>query len=474
MAELVAGTRYEDMPLEVVETARLLILDTLACQIGGYQTDLGSMATELARSEGGNPAATIVGAGELVSAPAAAVANARFGATLDGESTFGAVHCVSHHGNAAVAAALAMGEEEGRSGKELIAAVAIGFDVGARVGAAMGPPSRVPQTGHLVPTRMGHGPVPYMAAAAATAHALRLDAEFVSHAFGITGLYVPIAPEKWLDVETPPLMKSADAGWQALGGLTAARLAARGATGFEAIFEGEHSLWKMLDVDGCDYDLLLGDLGRKWLIQDVTFKPWPCQRWMHYSLTAFHRLLKEEGYRPEEIERVVVLANARSGGRRFTERQPRDAISCQFSYPHAVAMMALGVPPGPAWFAPGATSDPRVRELRGRVEVVVPPEVRREDPAWFAERQIRRYPGGVEVTARGRTRRLMVDRALGDPWYDDTRFGEAQIVEKVRSFAGPLAPADARWWRKLDRLAQTILSLEQVANVRELRPLLHR
>ncbi len=474
MADFVANTAYDSLPHEVVEKTKLLILDTLACQLGGFQTDLGGIAVSLARSEGGAPCATVVGSGDMVSASNAAATNARLGCTLDADATFNAINCVAHHGTSCLASALALAEELGSSGRDLITAVAVGFDVGARIGAAMFPPRHAAQISRAVATRMGHGPIPFFASAASSSHLLKLGAAGISHAFGIASLYVPLPPTKWLETGEPPMLKSADAGWQTLGGLTAARLAERGATGFDSILEGEQGLWRMLDTDGCDWDLLSGRLGEKWFVLDATFKRWPTQRWMQYSMTAFERLRSEHRYQPEEIESVLVTANIRGAGRRFFEKQPRDAISCEFSYPHAIAMIALGIPPGPAWFVPSTVDDPRVKQLRARVDVVLPMEAEREDPSWFAEGQIRKFPGCVEVKARGQTRSLATDRAAGDPWYDDTRFGAADIIKKLRSFAGPLAPADHRWWRQLDRLAELVLSLEQVSDMRELRPLLHR
>jgi 2-methylcitrate dehydratase PrpD len=471
LAELIAGTGYDDLPAEVVARTKLLILDTLASQFGGYQSDLGHIVADLARQEGGAPRATVVGSGLRTSTLSAVATNARFGWALDSDDTF---NSVGHNGNPTIATALAVCEANGRSGRDLLAAVAVGFDVGARAGASVGPPRLDLHSAKGSMARMGGGMSPYLASAAAAAHALRLEADRAVHALGLLGYYLPVSPLKFLEMDSPPLLKSADAGWQALGGLQAAYLAERGAIGFDTLLEGERALWKVMGYDHCTEELMTGELGQRWFIMDTTFKKWPCQRWMHYSLTALEWLLREESYRPDEVERVVVLTNGRSNNRRFHDQNPPDGPACQYSYPHTVAMLLLGVPPGPLWFSQPVVNDPRVQELRSKVEVTLAPESKQEDETWFADGQIRKLPSGVEITARDRTRRLIVEHALGDPWDDRTRFGELQIAEKLHNFADPLGAGDSLWWRQIDRIVEVVRNLEEVPDVRELTALLAR
>lgn len=181
LAEFVAAATYEDLPPCVVHEVKRLILDAIGCAMGGRTTDIGRMAVQLANYLGGNSQATIIGGGRT-SCVNAGHANARMANALDADDTF---LSVGHHGSTTVCSALATGEAQGVSGKALISAIGVGFDIGARLGIAVGPPLSDQKAKRSSTVRMGTMPTATFAAASAAARILALDAAQTANAFGI-------------------------------------------------------------------------------------------------------------------------------------------------------------------------------------------------------------------------------------------------------------------------------------------------
>ncbi|WP_128918348.1 MmgE/PrpD family protein [Bradyrhizobium nanningense] len=158
-----------------------------------------------------------------------------------------------------------------------------------------------------------------------------------------------------------------DAGWAVLAGVFAARSATLGATGLSAIFDGERSLIKMCGTDCFDRDILVGDLGSRWMLPDITYKPWPTCRWMHQPLTALVAAASKAKIDPQQIESILIGTNVLVSGPRFCNPKPRTWVSRQYSFPHAVAMVLLGIPVGPAWLDDATGDIQHVKELREKV-----------------------------------------------------------------------------------------------------------
>ncbi|QOZ66640.1 hypothetical protein WN72_09885 [Bradyrhizobium arachidis] len=131
-----------------------------------------------------------------------------------------------------------------------------------------------------------HFSVSTVIAAAGVAFQLEAQDEGLAReTLGIAGSKTPLPsmwPGKSMDLSDS---KYQDAGWAVLAGVFATRSATLGATGVSAIFDGERSLIKMCGTDCFDRDTLVGDLGSRWMLPDITYKPWPTCRWMHQPLT---------------------------------------------------------------------------------------------------------------------------------------------------------------------------------------------
>ncbi len=308
LADFTVKTRFDDLPLPVVTESKRLLLDTLGCALGAVGTDSGRIALEYASMLGGNPDATVLGKTHRSSVTAAAYVNARLANVLDADDTF---PTSTHFGNATVFSALALAEAYRRSGRELLTAIAVGFDVGARIGSWMGAPMQI-ENGKVIGWNELGGPAATItwAAIGASTSIAGLDAKQANHAFGIGGSNSPQPTlRKWAESVEQPMYKYADAGWCAEIGVSAAMLARLGSTGFKDILDGQNAFWKFYGSPSHDDEALMAGLGTDWQILNTTYKPWPCCRWIHHPLTAFTQLWAQHQLRPEEIERVVVRAN---------------------------------------------------------------------------------------------------------------------------------------------------------------------
>ncbi|HSV84571.1 MAG TPA: MmgE/PrpD family protein [Ramlibacter sp.] len=433
LATFAAETSFEQLPPEVVRESKRLILDTIGCAIGGVPTDSGAIALRHVQAMGGQPTATVVGGGR--SSPVnAAYANARLANVLDADDTF---PTGSHFGSTTVFGALALCEQMGRSGRDFITAVAVGFDVGARIGCSLGPPINV-QDGKVVGYAPLYGTSATMtwAAVGAAASAARMGAERTTHAFGIAGANTPLpAHAKWSASVSLPMHKYSDAGWCAQTGVNAVLLAELGSTGYADILDGDLAFFRFFGAQKVDNAALSEGLAQRWHLLNTTYKPWPSCRWTHHPLTAFLRLQREHGFRAEDIERIVVKANPFALSARFKQQQPDNQISAEFSHAHVLAMAAHGVPAGPLWYSESALHDPKYRHFRERVTVELEPRAANL-AEWMVDGQFRRIPGGVEVHVGGRVFAGTADMAGGDPWSEETLFTDAALREKFVGMVG--------------------------------------
>jgi 2-methylcitrate dehydratase PrpD len=430
LAAFAVNTRFEDLPGEVVRECKRLLLDTVGCAVGGLRTESGQIALQYIDRLGGHPAATVIGRPVKSSAANAAYANARLANVLDADDTF---PTSAHFGNATTFGALALAEDLDRPGRDLITAIAVGFDLGARIGSWMGAPFQI-EDGRVVGWNELGGPPASVtwAAIGASASIAQLSPEQAHHAFGIGGANCPQPTiRKWAGSEVQPMYKYADAGWCASVGVNAAMLASLGSTGFLGILDGEDGFWKLYGSPTHDDGVLLRGLGSDWQILNTTYKPWPCCRWIHHPLTAFTRLMQAHELRPADIDRVVVRANPFALTPIFCEQQPQDALTAEFSHPHALAVAAHHVPAGPEWYAPEVLAADEIRSFRAKV--FVEPEPRSANIVeWMGGGQWRGVPGGVDIEARGTHYTATADYALGDPWSEETLMSDERLIEKFK------------------------------------------
>jgi 2-methylcitrate dehydratase PrpD len=457
LATYCSSLRLADVPSPIAHAAKLLLLDSLGCIIAATGTPVAPVARASTTMFGSGDEATVAGRSGRGSLAAAIYANGRLANCMDLDETFPVGH---HFGVGAVVAALALAEAHQRSGKDVLLALVAGYELGGRIASANGAPMYVEDgrvTGY--PDLYGFSGSVAFAAAAAGIKLFDLDPAVARQALGLAGSNTPVpVMSKWSEAVDLPDCKYCDAGWCSLAGVFAVQAARLGMTGFDNILDGNRGLIRMLGTETFDRQSLVGGLGERWMLADLTYKPWPTCRWTHQPLTALAKALRQEPVDWRQVRRITIGTNLLLCTPRFRNAQPRTFCSRQFSIPHMVTMAVLGIPPGPQWLDERQDADPRVQPLRNKI--VVEHWDRGDAFAHdIVHGQVRRMPARVTIELEGgRSVSADTEFALGDPWDPATAYDDAAVIDKFRVVTGLDAGA-------VDRIVDAALALESQPDV---------
>lgn len=428
LAAFIAAARYEDLSGEVVSETKRFLIDTIGCIIAARRTAIGPIVADAAR---------LLSGGARHHELAAAYEYGRLANALDLEE---GVPSGTHFGCAAAGAALALSPGRRVSGPAFLTALAVGYEAGGRIGDAIGPYFRTDNGFARSFANVWGAMTPVVfAAAAAAANLLRHDAGLTVETLGLAGSNAPLPiGAKWSAETRPPNTKYGDTGWCTLTGVFAARAAACGSTAISTILDEPDALYQMVAAPNAQPAIVSSDLGSRWRILDILYKKWPCCRWIHYALTALDAIKRDAAIDVAAIDRVVVRVGVAATSERFRAKHPQTFAGCQFSIPHAVAMLLLDVPPGPDWFDQGLIGSQAACALRERVDVEI------HDKQWqFPDFRLsrdappRRLPALVEIHAGGRILARESAFAYGDSYCPEMRWGDEEVFAKFRALAGP-------------------------------------
>ncbi|MDO8472804.1 MAG: MmgE/PrpD family protein [Dehalococcoidia bacterium] len=469
IAEFMAQTRFEDLPPPVVHLAKVTILDAIGCAFGGFSHDRSVISRQVMESFGGLPEATVIGSDLKLSCIGAAYINAHMANALCADDIF----CtLGHIAVAAFSPAFAMCERHKSTGKDLITAVAVGYEVASRIGLAVGKLTRIVNDKVEPLPVLGVGSWMSMASVASVGSLLRLNPEQAINALGLQAHHAPMPTGRHTTLAPVMAMnRFCDTGWMALGGIVSALMSKKGYTSFPApgILDGEYGFWRMIGAPSCDFDLMVDKLGEKWLFLEESFKRWPADTYIQHPLTALDILLEKHKFHPEEIERVTITGGLMYPN--FFNQDPKTEADAEFSVPHCAAMLILGIAPGPEWHTPEILNNPKVASLRHKV-------VLKADPAAvkIISDQIAKFPGvireaptTVKIDARGHTFSEFVKYHFGNnPWSEEFKMSDEDIKKKFRFNAASLLSASTVWRGSIERIIDACMGLERIANVEEL------
>jgi 2-methylcitrate dehydratase PrpD len=429
-----------DIPEDVVEHAKLHLLDTIGC---GYAASALGVATEgrTAMAElGGEPQASVLGLDAALPAPNAAFANAMLCHGLDFDDTHS--DSVSHVSVVVCPAALATAEAQGSSGAELVAAIVGGNEVVTRVGMAAS--GRFHARGFHPTAICG-----VFGGTAAAAALLGADAPATASALGIAGSF---AGGLFAYLDDATATKPFHPAWAAHGSVFAARLAALGGEGPPGVLEGRFGLYHAFigaEQGEIPIEQQLTDLGSRWETPRIAYKPYPACHFIHGSLGATESLGRLD---PDEIEDVVVTVPEEGvslvlepAGQKVV---PRTVYEAKFSLQYSTAVMLVNGSAGLTAYSDEAIADPRVLGLAGRVRYET-----KEYPTYPAA-----FPGGVRVALRdGRVLEAELPHQRGGP---GNPLSADEVRTKFRENAGLTLPKES-----VDSLEASILSLERLDDV---------
>ena len=355
LVEFAVDTHFDDLPVSIVDVVKLGNLNIIGTCLGGYQTRIGQLHIDIAKEFGVAPEqSTLIGDGTKVSIPFAAYANGNLGFALDYEDM---IYYILHPGYITIAAALAVGEDLNVSGKDYIAAIALGYEVAGRIGASMQPSA---ERGTQVWGEQYH---PF-AAAVTAGKLLGLNYEEMNVAFGIAGTYssVPSVYKYFGIVEDTRPMREAKLGWgwQCMAGVMAAISAKKGFHGGHGILDGEHGFWIMAGSDRCDFERMVSGLGESWVTDDTEYKIHPSIAWNHPAFWATRQLVEENSLQSVQVSKVEIktfMANT------ISDTNPAGPVDAMFSLPYTVCSTIMGEPLVPELYAEEKLNEPELKRL---------------------------------------------------------------------------------------------------------------
>lgn len=439
LARFSSELRYEDIPGEVVEKAKRLVLDTIGVCVGSTQIDFGASAIKLVSAWGGAPQASLVGAAAKVPVHHAAFCNGVLGHGQDYDDTH--TESVVHPSAALVPVALAAGEAVGASGKDVLSALVAGLEATIRIG--MPALNRFHLRGfHTTSIAATFG------AALVTARLTGTDLARTIDAVGVGGSFTSGLLEC---IPAASGAKRLHAGWSGLCGVVAAQMAEVGFSGPSTVFEGKLGVYNsFLRGEALDLDVIFDGLGEHWETLDVRPKLYPCCHYLQAFLDCAAVLRQEYAIDPSNVERIdcrVAPGAVNIVCEPWQKKlEPVTGYDTRFSLPFAVAVMLAEGKAGVQEFAPESIANPVVKALM--------PLVRYEADAKY---EVKDMPAWIELTlADGRRLVHEVAQVRGDAR------NPVPLSELMRKFHATTECLDAA---ESHRMAEHILGLEQAADL---------
>jgi 2-methylcitrate dehydratase PrpD len=444
LSSYMAAAKDRALPAPIVEHASHHVLDTVAAMISGTELPPGRVALALASAEAGRPVATVA-ASRVVTSPAdAALVNGVLAHSDETDDSHAPSQ--SHPGASIVPAALALGESYGISGRHFLRAVTLGYDVGTRTTMALGGAAFRNAT-----RRSTHAYAGTFGSAAAAGCAAALDAPrmrwLLDYASQQASGYAV-----W-GRDTDHIEKGfVFGGMPARNGVAAAVLVRAGWTGVDDVFSGDDNFFQV-NAPAADPSAMVSGLGERFEVANTDIKKWTVGTPIQAPLDALVNIRARRPFGAEDVEEVTVRL-APSVGAVVDNRDMPD-ICLQH-------MMAVMLVDGTASFA-AAHDKPRMQDaavLRQRRKVRYAPDdaLTRLLPVRVAVVEVT-FTDGTRLTDR-------VEAVRGTP---RNPMSGAEIVDKARALIGPVLGAE-----QASALIDALLSLDALADVRALRPLLQK
>ena len=455
LARFVDEIRFEDIPKELVNEAKRLLMDSVGCAMAGTHTKKGKIALAFAGSYGSSNEATVIGAMEKAPAAVASFVNGELFNAMD----YDALCSPSGHITPYVLAApLAVAEWKNARGKDLITAIVISHEIAQRVSAGLvingALSKKTLENGISLQLPMhGYG-VNIFGGIAGAAKISRLTSEKIGHAFGIGASMCPL-PTLMQFAETVPasMSKFSPSGWISQAEVTAVFLAELGYTGAHNVLDSEFAFWKSFAADGWNPEVVLSGLGKSWFFSDaVGYKRYPCCGAMHSGLDIFCAIINTFDIEPQDIKELNIVVNLLGELSLWKNRNIENQIDAQFSTAYVFAVAALRIEIGHKWQENETYQSPKVKEFMKRINVFTP-----------ATSHYDKRRSVVEVIVRDRNTKKETRYTDKDVLPVSGVMDDQELYAKFERNAAHMLSK-----QEVEQALKTILSLDELENVSHL------
>ena len=437
LAEWIVKADYAHLPTVGVERVRARMLDSLGVMFAGMSVSTGQIMRDWIKVQGGTPHSTVVGSGFKTTAPLATLANTCAGHALefDDIATFG-----GHFANPLTAAALAVAEKLGASGRDTVLAWLVGWDVIAQTSK----PCFSAQGNSLLSRGwFNQGFQPALGVAALTAKLMGLDVLQTRMALGNAAAAMGgLLKNRGSDT------KSFQAGNAAMHGVMAAELVALGFTANADILDGDIGVARLLGLEDGDPEKVLDGLGT-WdmATNGSTIRLHACCGASHWAQDALLKILQRRATTPDEIESIEIEIDAFLMPM-VPYHDPQTGLEAKYSLEYDLATIALDGRAGLHQYSDDAVQRPEARALMQRVTTLPVEELRKPESR-------------VTLTLKnGEQLDESVNVSHGSP---SDPLTDAEILGKFHECSEAMLPEAQR-----QRVIDLCCRLESLENVREL------
>lgn len=429
--KFIAQTRYENLPAAVVEAVKLRVLDLLGAALAGYQM---GRYQQLLPILGGRGRASAWGLGRKLPVRDAALFNSFLSHSvyLDDGSRFTG----GHPSSVVIPSALALAETGQATGRDLIAAVAVGYDVFLRLGRAIYPSTL--HRGFQSTSVTGAA-----ASASACASVLHFSPTQAKNAVAIGSILGVGLIEASTSSESQPIQVARSCE----GGMVAALFAGQGAQGADSVLE--RGFLKAFADNPATTDILTG-LGAEFRIFETYTKIHGGCRGNHAPVDLVQEMARNNRFRPEEIASILIRVDSVTD--RIAIHDPANGNQAQYSVSFSVAVALINGDASIFQYTDAMLADPVIRALMGRIHVEVDKELDKEYPD-------KRATAAEVVLVDGRRFTGYRDNARGEPEYP---LGAAEIADKFMTLTRRILPEGGEQVRDL------VMGLETLKNLRVL------
>ncbi|MFH1381537.1 MAG: MmgE/PrpD family protein [Chloroflexota bacterium] len=434
LARFIAGTCYADIPAPVMHAAKRTIIDTLGVMLAGSREPASIIISSWVRKQGGRARASVAGAGFRTNSPEAALVNGTTAHVLDYDDVYDPV--LGHPTAALLPAVLAVGEEYQASGKDILTALVVGFELWAKL-SALGVD---PRTIGFHPTAV----LGTMGAAVAAAKILGLNIEPTQMVLGLAASHAG-----GLSRNRGTMTKPYHAGNAARNGIISALLVKEGFTAAPDIIEGKFGFCDAFGGTERNEDEVIAGLGKPYAILSpgVTVKKYPTCYLTHRAIDATLGLIERYEFSADDVAEVECETGAMARDV-LVYNKPVNALQGKFSLPFCLAVSILERKVGLTEITDVKVKDPRIEKLMKLVRVKFSDEPEaKQDIVRVKLRNGREYSLGIEK-ARGSYELPLTDE---------------EIIAKYRDCAGLVLTRD-----RAEQALKMVLRLEYLKNINEL------
>ncbi len=445
LADFAVNFGADELPAAVSEHTKVIVADTFGAIVGGsVEPEVRALAETLCDGQGGG--ATVLGMGKTADPATAALINGTGGTFLEMDEGNG--FAMGHPAIHTIPATFAAAERYNTGARAFVTAVALGYEIGGRVGGAS----------RLRPQMHPHGTWGAICAAVGIGRLAGFDTGKMKTA-------INIAANMCLGTSRPTMLQGATVR-NAYAGISG-QLGHLSCTLTEAGFSGERdgiaNVFSNVVSDAFDPELATKGLGRHWIVAHNYFKLHACCRYNHGALDALGEISQRHNEvranSCADISRIDVTSYNLAA--ELDDQAPGNILAAKFSVPFAVATTLINGASGLESFTLGAVRDQSIQDLAKRVHV-------REDPAMTAARtDLECRPAAVAVTMRdGAVFRASNEINRGSP---AKPYSAAELRQKYDTLT-------ARRWSGPDSGAiyDAIMNLGQSKDMDQLRSLLRQ